>query len=111
MKIGNPEAAVGVGAVRAQDTAQKNAAETKAAGASAANAGAGAEADASAQVQLSAAASSLLGAAPAEADFDADKVARISQAIDNGSYKVNAEVIADRLIANAQELLGKVGSK
>jgi negative regulator of flagellin synthesis FlgM len=109
MKIGNPEAAVGVGAVRAQDTAQKNAAETKAAGASAGNAGA--EADASAQVQLSAAASSLLGAAPAEADFDADKVARISQAIDNGSYKVNAEVIADRLIANAQELLGKVGSK
>jgi negative regulator of flagellin synthesis FlgM len=109
MKIGNPEAAVGVGAVRAQDTAQKNAAETKAAGASAANAGA--EADASAQVQLSAAASSLLGAAPAEADFDADKVARISQAIDNGSYKVNAEVIADKLIANAQELLGKVGSK
>ena len=109
MKIGNPEAAVGVGAVRAQDTAQKNGAQTKAAGASAANAGA--EADASAQVQLSAAASSLLGAAPAEADFDADKVARISQAIDNGSYKVNAEVIADRLIANAQELLGKVGSK
>jgi negative regulator of flagellin synthesis FlgM len=109
MKIGNPEAAVGVGAVRAQDTAQKNAAETKAAGASVANAGA--EANASAQVQLSAAASSLLGAAPAEADFDADKVARIAQAIDNGSYKVNAEVIADKLIANAQELLGKVGSK
>jgi negative regulator of flagellin synthesis FlgM len=107
MKIGNPEATVGVGAVRAQDTAQKNAAQTKAAGASAADA----EADASAQVQLSAAASSLLGAAPADADFDADKVARISQAIDNGSYKVNAEVIADRLIANAQELLGKVGSK
>ncbi len=108
MKIGNPEAAVGVGAVRAQDTAQKNGAQTKAAGGSAANAG---EADASAQVQLSAAASSLLGAAPADADFDADKVARISQAIASGSYKVNAEVIADRLIANAQELLGKVGSK
>ena len=108
MKIGNPEAAVGVGAVRAQETAQKQAAQTKAGDAPAAG---GAEADASAQVQLSAAASSLLGAAPAEADFDADKVARISQAIDNGSFKINAEVIADKLIANAQELLGKVGSK
>jgi negative regulator of flagellin synthesis FlgM len=107
MKIGNPEAAVGVGAVRAQDTAQKH--ETKTAAAP--NASVAGEAGASAQVQLSAAASSLLGAAPAEADFDADKVARIAQAIENGSFKVNAEVIADKLIANAQELLGKVGSK
>jgi negative regulator of flagellin synthesis FlgM len=109
MKIGNPEAAVGVGAVRAQDTAQKHAAETKTAAAS--DASVAGEAGASAQVQLSAAASSLLGAAPAEADFDAAKVARIAQAIENGSFKVNAEVIADKLIANAQELLGKVGSK
>jgi negative regulator of flagellin synthesis FlgM len=108
MKIGNPEAAVGVGAVRAQDTAHKNAADAKAAAAPVAGAHA---ADASAQVQLSAAASSLLGAAPADGDFDADKVARISQAIENGSFKINADVIADKLIANAQELLGKVGAK
>ena len=110
MKIGNPEATIGVAAVRAQDTAQKNAADGKAGGTSATGA-AGAESGAGVEVRLSAAASSLLGAATADADFDADKVARISQAIDNGSYKVNAEVIADKLIANAQELLGKVGSK
>jgi negative regulator of flagellin synthesis FlgM len=109
MKIGNPEAAVGVGAVRAQDTAHKNATDAKAAAAPVA--GGAHAADASAQVQLSAAASSLLGAAPADGDFDADKVARISQAIENGSFKINADVIADKLIANAQELLGKVGAK
>jgi len=56
---------------------------------------------------LSSTASSLL-ATGGGADFDADKVARISQAISDGSFKVNPEVIADKLIANAQELLGKV---
>jgi negative regulator of flagellin synthesis FlgM len=105
MKIGNPEAAIGVGAVRAQESAPKNGVEHKPAGQPAA------AADASAQVQLSAAASGLLGAAQAGADFDAEKVARISQAIQNGSFKVNAEVIADKMIANAQELLGKVGGR
>jgi negative regulator of flagellin synthesis FlgM len=62
--------------------------------------------DPSAKVQLSNAAT-LMGSADS-AEFDADKVARISQAISDGSFKINAEVIADRLIANAQELLGKV---
>ena len=33
---------------------------------------------------------------------------RIAQAIADGRFKVNAEAIADKLIANAQELLGKV---
>jgi negative regulator of flagellin synthesis FlgM len=42
------------------------------------------------------------------ATFDADKVARISQAIANGTFKINAEVIADKLIANAEEVLSKV---
>jgi len=63
--------------------------------------------DASANVQLSSAASSLLSGS-GSADFDSEKVARISKAIEDGTYKIDAEVIADKLIANAQELLGKI---
>jgi negative regulator of flagellin synthesis FlgM len=63
--------------------------------------------DASATVALSSTASSLLSGG-ASADFDADKVARISAQIADGSFKINPEAIADKLIANAQELLTKV---
>jgi negative regulator of flagellin synthesis FlgM len=42
------------------------------------------------------------------AEFDADKVARMSEAIANGTFRINADAIADKLIANAQELLVKV---
>jgi len=44
----------------------------------------------------------------ASGEFDAEKVARISAQLANGSFKVNPEAIADKLIANAQELLAKV---
>lgn len=61
----------------------------------------------SAKVEISSTAASLrTNTAPAE--FDADKVERITQRIAEGRFKVNAEAIADKLIANAQELLGKV---
>ena len=63
--------------------------------------------DASATVALSSTASTLLSAGSAS-EFDADKVARISGAIADGSFKINPEAIADKLIANAQELLSKV---
>jgi len=60
----------------------------------------------SAQVAISSTASSLLqGVNESNADFDADKVGRVSRALEDGSYRVNAEVIADKLIANAKELL------
>ena len=66
------------------------------------------EGEASAKVVLSDAAAALLSATPsAKADFDAEKVDRISQSIADGSFKVNHEAVADKLIANAKELLSK----
>ena len=66
-----------------------------------------AAADASAKIELSSTAATLLsgGGSP---EFDAEKVARISKAIEDGSFKINPEAIADKLIANAQEVLSKV---
>jgi negative regulator of flagellin synthesis FlgM len=63
-------------------------------------------AEPSAKVQLSSqAAIDMSGSEAGRADFDAEKVERIAQAIREGKFTVNAEAIADRLIANAQELL------
>ena len=64
------------------------------------------KADASATIELSNTASTLLTGATT-AEFDAEKVARISKAIEDGSFKINPEAIADKLISNAQELLTK----
>ncbi len=60
---------------------------------------------ASTEVALSAAATGLndVGTDPT---FDSAKVDRIAGAIRNGTFKVNAEAIADKLIVNAEELLG-----
>ncbi len=89
------------------------AAGTPAAPAEAAKASAGiratgaANVDASATVALSSTASTLLSSGAA-GEFDADKVARIAGSIADGSFKINPEAIANKLIANAQELLTKV---
>lgn len=58
---------------------------------------------ASATVTLSTAASTLMSGA--DPTFDAEKVARIKQSIADGSYVVNPEAIADKLIANAREVI------
>ncbi|KNZ34386.1 MAG: hypothetical protein AD742_03205 [Methylibium sp. NZG] len=71
-------------------------------------AGGAPEGEASTKVVLSDAAAALMAATPsAKADFDAEKVERISKAIADGSFKVNPEAVADKLIANARELLNK----
>jgi negative regulator of flagellin synthesis FlgM len=72
-------------------------------------AGGTANREASAKVELSSTAASMSGGAATEASFDQAKVDRIAQAIRDGNYKINAEAIADKLISNAQELLGKAG--
>lgn len=103
MKIGNPADKRNTAPVDGNVTPAKG--ERKPvdkAGAAAAAAGA----DPSVKVQLSSGAESLRGMAE-NAEFDTAKVDRIAQAISDGSFKVNAEAIADKLIANAQELLGK----
>ncbi len=73
-------------------------------------AGAAAPKEASAQVQLSETVSQL-SAGGTEGVFDAEKVERISNAIREGKFQINADAIADKLISNAQELLSNVGGR
>lgn len=64
--------------------------------------------EASSQVALSKTAASLLVSNDAvSGDFDTAKVARIAQAIADGKFEINPHAIADKLLANAQEVLGK----
>lgn len=55
------------------------------------------------RVEISAAAQMLSGT---DGDFDAEKVAALRQAIADGSYRVDTGAIADKLIANAIDVLG-----
>jgi negative regulator of flagellin synthesis FlgM len=66
----------------------------------------GAGAEPSATVDLSASAT-LRAQGRGETSFDQAKVDRIALAIRDGSYQVNAGAIADKLIANAAELLSR----
>jgi negative regulator of flagellin synthesis FlgM len=90
------------------DNSQKLAAAAEARAKSATPVGhdgaAAAPVEASAQVQLSPAAS-MLAAEGNTADFDAEKVSRIAQAIRDGKFEVNAEAIADKLIAHSRDML------
>lgn len=107
MKIGNPaEKPVALAAPGTQTAAAES---SKAGHAHGAAPAAAHGTDPSATVALSSTASTLLSGGTSS-EFDADKVARMSEAIAGGTFKVNAGAIADKLIANAQELLSKVKS-
>ncbi len=63
----------------------------------------------SAKVTLSPVAAQLQSALAASASsevFDTKQVASIKQAISNGSFSVNPEKVADKLIQSVQEMLG-----
>lgn len=64
------------------------------------------QAQASTQVELSSSAS-LLSGVSSDPSFDAGKVDRIAQAIRDGQFKINPDAIANKLIINAEELLGR----
>ena len=104
MKIGNESEKV----VKATTTPIKaGPAETAKTGAPATTA-IGATPEPSTKVELSSAATSLSGTTASSPEFDAEKVAKISKAIEDGTFKVDHAAIADKLISNAQEALTKV---
>ena len=100
MKIGNPaDKPVPVAPSRSSGSEASKSASTAPAASS----------DEQTTVALSSAAAQLLAGEDAvSSDFDTAKVSRIAQAISHGNYKINAEVIADKLLANAKEVLGEL---
>lgn len=113
MKIGmSPDVAaapVGTDKSAAAQTGktQANAQASGQANGAAAATGTAKKPEASAQIELSSTATKLLSGVSEEGSFDAEKVGRITQAITDGKFSVNADAIADKLIANAQELLSR----
>lgn len=112
MKIGNsPEvasASVGVDKPTAAPTGRAPAIGANGANGVVAQVGAKKTPEASAKLELSSNATQLMQGVAEDGSFDAAKVGRISQAITEGKFTVNANVIADKLIANAQEMLGRM---
>ncbi|MDA8447240.1 flagellar biosynthesis anti-sigma factor FlgM [Paracidovorax valerianellae] len=104
MKIGqNPEIA---NAVSQAATAAKQAKAPAAAAETAAKTAAPAAAVAAGvPVTFSNAARALDANSRASTDFDANKVKAVRAAIEKGTFTVDADAIADKLLSNAQEII------
>ena len=104
MKIGPkpelPSSAVQAGTAKQQAKAAAPTAQAQATANAAATAGV--------PVTLSRAA--MAPAGRSTDDFDAVRVKAMRAAIENGSFRVNAEAIADKLLAGAQEMLSPLRS-
>lgn len=103
MKIGPFENKPPVAPATERKVASSNTPNTPAAPAATS---AAATAQASATVAISTTAAALSKAA-GDGSFDTVKVDLLSRAINSGMFKPNPESIADKLIANAQELLSR----
>jgi negative regulator of flagellin synthesis FlgM len=58
-------------------------------------------------VSVSTAARALDSSSRTTSDFDAGRVKAVKAAIEQGTFKVDAEAIADKLLANAQEIFSR----
>lgn len=104
MKIGQtPELPGGL----SPGAAAKSQAKPAPAPAGTGTAAAAAVASAGVPVILSKAAQGLDSTARTQGDFNAGKVKAVRTAIENGTFKVDAEVVADKMLANSQEFLSR----
>jgi len=118
MKIGKTPGSVG-GAGSASGSSSTAGAQRSGGAASAAPTGASANTSGAAQadsakVTLSPVAAQLQAALAASGSgevFDTKQVASIKQAISNGSFQVNPEKVADKLIQSVQEMLNARGGR
>jgi negative regulator of flagellin synthesis FlgM len=110
MKIGQPIDIPASVSPTVSGAAQKAAQNASASSAASSKANEGTR-SAGVAVTVSTLARALEKPAAAEiADVDAQKVATVKSAIQNGTYVVNAEAIADQLLSNAQEMLHRTSS-
>lgn len=109
MKVdSSPDSYIGSVAGGPQKVADK--APTGAESAAAAAPAAKPQASAGVTVSLSASTTQALSGQGSSSDvFNAEKVEAMKQSIANGTFQVNAEAIADKMLSNAAEMLG--GSK
>jgi negative regulator of flagellin synthesis FlgM len=103
MKIGQkPElpGALAQAGLAKQAKSPAPAAESVAKGAAAASA-------AGVPVTVSGSARALEQPGRTSSEFDAKRVSEVRAAIGNGTFKVNAEVIADKMLSSAQEIFSR----